>query len=135
MSITKEEVEKYLKSYQAMTFDVMVDGLNIADEDLPMLIKILRELEKEGVIYMKNYRIIYLPGPLTKRKVKNYLYNNYDVTFEQIIEDLKIAKKDKFSLLSLKKILIELEQEGWIYGFGKDVENKEYSPGPSQCLE
>lgn len=48
---------------------------------------------------------------ITKDKLKNFLKNNRDVRFEEIVKELKVSKED---IPQIKKFLIELEKEKYI---------------------
>ncbi len=68
---------------------------------------------------------------MDKTKVKEYLINRFDVTFNQIIKDLGIKNKKE-----LKEILKELEREKWIIkSWCKTDEEYEYDPGDKQYEE
>ena len=63
---------------------------------------------------------------VNKEKLIDYLTKNWDVTFEQIIKEFKVSKKD-FS--NLNKLLEGLEKEGWIEK-GLCTEHKQYEYNP-----
>ncbi len=67
---------------------------------------------------------------ITKEQLKKYLEGKWDVTFEQIVEDLKIEEND---FPKIRKFLEELEKEGWIRKtFCLQHKTYEYDPGEEQ---
>ncbi len=68
---------------------------------------------------------------ITKDVLKNFLENKWDVTFDEIVEELKIDKKE---LDSLNGFLNELERKKWINkSFCHKHNTYEYDPGERQC--
>ncbi len=64
---------------------------------------------------------------LTKVKVKEYLRYNYDLTFDLIVKDLGVSKKD---IQKLTKILDKLVEEEWVHkGYCRKHKVEEYGPG------
>jgi hypothetical protein len=67
---------------------------------------------------------------ITKEQLKEYLTDNWDVTFDNIVEDLKVEKRDH---AYLKKLLAQLVYEGWINESQcLDHKRVEYDPGEAQ---
>jgi len=65
-------------------------------------------------------------------ELKDYLRGKHDVTFEQIVKDLKIKKEN---IDELNKMLEKLEKEKWLIK-AKTVEGHyEYDPWNKQYLE
>lgn len=62
---------------------------------------------------------------LTKRLVKEYFSDHWDVELEQIINDLKVSKVD---IDLLQKYLKELIEEGWVKK-SAHKDSFEYDPG------
>ena len=65
---------------------------------------------------------------LTKKRLKDYLYDRWDVRFDELVMELKVPKEE---LSEVRRLLKELEDEEWIIG-GNFKENEEYSPGDAQ---
>jgi len=65
---------------------------------------------------------------VTKDRLKRYLYDRWDVQLEQLVKELSISKK---ALPEIRRILLELEGEGWIIR-GTFEGQAEYSPGDAQ---
>jgi len=67
---------------------------------------------------------------ITKKELKGFLEGKWDVTFEQIVKELKVDKRE-FNII--KKKLEELEEDGWIRkSFCGDHKIDEYDLGIKQ---
>lgn len=65
---------------------------------------------------------------ITKKQLKQYLYDKWDVSFDQLIKELQISKSD---LRTIRTFLEQLEAEGWVVK-GRYAGSYEYSPGDKQ---
>lgn len=67
---------------------------------------------------------------ITKEQLKEYLEGKWDVTFDQITEDLKLTENE---FPKIKEYLEQLEKEGWIRkSFCQQHNTDEYDPAEEQ---
>lgn len=67
---------------------------------------------------------------ITKEQLKEFLKGEWDVTFDQITKDFRIAE-DNFP--KVKMFLGELEKEGWIRkSFCQEHKTEEFDPSEGQ---
>jgi len=121
------------KDFKAI-FDELIEELRKLKEGSETLISFLSETPKKDVLErlskiedeMKSKKYT----GITKEQLKEYLIDNWDVTFEQIVKKFKISKED---FPKVEKFLEELEKEGWIMkSFCGEHKTYEYDPAPEQ---
>lgn len=64
---------------------------------------------------------------MSKKKIREYFKDNWDVTLDQIVGDFKIPPKD---IPKLQQILDTLIEEGWVVkSYCAEHDTDEYDPG------
>jgi len=70
---------------------------------------------------------------ITKNQLKAYLYDRWDVTFPELLEELKIPVANEERV---KRFLSQLEEAGWIEkSYCGTCQTEEYDPGEEQMKE
>lgn len=131
METDKNQLKKYLEEKQVVTLEETEHDIKEINQEPLALKKLLRQLSDESLIYYNHLIVIWLKS-LTKEKVKNYLKESFDITFDQILKDLRI---EQTQIQEVKNWLEELEKEEWIKkSFCSEHQAEEFDPGKAQSL-